>query len=128
MDRKIQILIIGVAVFMALFLPVISDVFALGAWIYMVWNIWKKQINVFDNQVEPGNAKRLIKRLKTYLTVAGFSFILFVTGAIVHNVLYGLTDTEDIVFLIIASVAHVLFILATAISLVLFLKARQQSK
>jgi hypothetical protein len=127
MDRKLQIVIIVVAAFMAFFMPVISDVIALVAWIYIVWNVWKKRTIEFDNQMEPENAGRLIRRLKAYLTVAGFSFVLFVTGAIVHNVLYGMTGTEDIVFLLLAIVAHVVFILATAVGLVLFLKARQHN-
>ena len=120
-----QIALIWVAAFVAIFMPVISDVFALGIWIYLVWYIQKKQIDVINNQADPATADRLIKRLKVSLAVGGLSIILFIIAAIAHNVIYGMTGTEEIVFLITASLAHIAFVITIAAGLVIFLQVRQ---
>ena len=87
---------------MAIFIVIISDILALRIWIYLVWMIWKQQISVFNNQMDPEVAKRLLKRLKAFLIVAGISFFAFIVWAIVHNVFHGLSDTEETIFFIIA--------------------------
>ena len=124
MDRKILILLIGIIA--ALFMVVISDLLALGIWIYIVWMIWKQQTNIFDSQLEPEKAKRLLIRLKRYLMIAGFSFLAFIILVIVHNALDGLSKTEEIITLIIAFVAHLVFVITTVISLNIFLNGRSK--
>jgi len=68
-----------------------------------------------------------LKRLKTFLIVAGFSFLVFIAGAIVHNVLYDLSETEATVPFLIALVALLVFVAATAGGMVIFLKERQKT-
>jgi len=69
-------------------------------------------------------AKRLLKRLKAFLIVAGISFFAFIVWAIVHNVFHGLSETEETISFIIAYVMHLVFVIATVSGLVVFLKGR----
>jgi hypothetical protein len=96
-------------------------------WIYLVWMVWKKKTNIFHDQVEPKIAERRLKMLKAFLLVAGISFAVFIVGVILHNVLYGLSGTEEHVFFIIAIVALWVFIIATVGGLVIFLKGRRKT-
>jgi hypothetical protein len=96
-------------------------------WIYLVWMVWKKKTNIFHDQVEPKIAERRLKMLKAFLLVAGISFAVFIVGVILHNVLYGLSGTEEHVFFIIAIVALWVFIIATVGGLVIFLKGRRET-
>ncbi len=96
-------------------------------WIYLVWMVWKKKTNIFHDQVEPKLAERRLKRLKAFLLVAGISFAVFIVGVILHNVLYGLSETEEPVSFIIALVAIWVFIIATIGGLVIFLKGRRET-
>jgi adenosine/AMP kinase len=92
-----------------------------------MWMVRKRKNNMFNNQMEPKIAKRLLKRMKTFLIVAGFSFLVFIFGAIMHNVLHGVSEIEETTFFFIALVALLVFIVATAGSMVIFLKERQKT-
>ena len=42
-------------------------------WIFLVWMVWQKKTNIFHDQIEPKLAERRLKRLITFLLVAGIS-------------------------------------------------------
>ena len=60
----------------------------LGVWIYLAWMVRKEKTEL---------AERRLKRLKKFMLVAGISFVVFIVGTIVHNVLYGLYEEEELV-------------------------------
>ncbi len=100
---------------------------AIAVWIYLVWMVRKKKANLFHDQVEPKIAERRLKMLKASLLVAGISFAGGIVGTVVHNVLYGLSETEEPVSFFIAISALWVFIIATAGGLVIFLKGRRKT-
>ena len=124
--RKILIgvsVVLGTAV--TIFNPLASGLCALCVWIYLVTMVRKQSKSVFSDRMEQEMAERHLKRLKALLITAGFSFFLFVVGSIVHNVLHGLYEIEEAVSLLVAIVALVVFIVATAGGMLVFLKARK---
>ena len=99
----------------------------LGIWIYLVWMVRKKKTNIFHDQMEPKLAERRLKRLKTFLLVAGISLAVGIVGVILHNALYGLFEIEEPVSLVVASVGLMAFVIATIGGLVIFLKGRRKT-
>jgi hypothetical protein len=87
----------------------------------------KQRKSVLNDRVEQGMTTPHLKGEKALLIVAGISFLVFVTGSIMHNVMHGQSETEETTFFIIALVAVYVFIAATACALVVFLKARRKS-
>jgi hypothetical protein len=128
MKRK---LIIGVLVVLGIAVitinPLISVIPAVGVWIYIIRVLRKQRSIVLNDQMEPTIDEWHLKRLKALLIVAGFSFLVFIAGTIVHNVLHDLSETEETVSLLIALVAMWMFVVATAGSMVIFLKERQRT-
>jgi hypothetical protein len=128
LKRKVLIgllVVLGIAV--TVLNPLISGIFAVGAWIYLVRMVRKQENSVFNDQMEQRIAKRHLKRIKAFLIVAGLSFLVFVLGAIVHSAIHGLSEIEVTVSFFIALVALLVFIAATAAGMVIFLKARQKT-
>lgn len=125
-----RILLIGILIVLGIvvtiFQTLISGMLAVGVWIYLIWTVRKEQTKVFNTQMEPKTVEKLLKRLKAFLMVAGFSFFVFIVGTVIHNVLSGLSEGEEAVSFIIAFVALLVFIFATAGSLIIFLKGRQK--
>ena len=113
------IVVFGIAVAIQLIVPI------LAVWIYLVWMIWKKKTSLFHDQMEPELAERQYKKLRKFILVAGISFAVGIVGAIVHNALYGLSEMEEPVSFFIALAALWVFIIATIVSLVIFLKGRR---
>jgi uncharacterized membrane protein YdcZ (DUF606 family) len=68
-----------------------------------------------------------LKRLKTFLLVAGISLAVGIVGVVVHNVLYGLSEKEEPVSFFIALVALWVFVVGTIGGLVIFLKGRRKT-
>ena len=106
--------------------PPMSGILAVGVWIYLVRMVRKQKHDVLDEQMEPTIAKWYLTRVKALLIVAGFFFLVFVVGAIVHNVVRDLSETEQTASLLIALVALSLFIGATAGAIAMFLTKRQR--
>jgi hypothetical protein len=127
LERKLLIgilVVLGIAV--TVFNPLISGIFAVGVWIYLVRMIRKQKNGVFNDQIEQEKTKWHVKRLKALLIVAGLSFLVFVFGSIMHNVLHGVSEREETVYFLIALVALFVFIAATAGGMAIFLKARKK--
>jgi len=128
MIRKLLIgilIVLGIAV--TIFNPLTSGILAVGGWIYLVRMVRKQNDSVFNGQMEPTITEWHLKRMKALLIAAGFSFLAFFVGAIVHNVLSGLSEIEDTVFFFVALVALWMFVVATAGGLVVFFKGRQET-
>jgi len=96
-------------------------------WIYLVFMVRKKKINLFDDQVEPKLAERRYKILKAFLLAAGISFAVGIVGVILHNALYGLSEIEEPVSFSIGISALGVFFIATIGGLVIFLKGRRKT-
>ncbi len=109
-----------------LLLPM-SAIILVGVWIYLVWMVRKKKTKIFHDQMEPKLAKRLYKRLKTFLLVAGISLAVGIVGFIVYSVQYVMNEVEDPVSTAIGASALLVFIIATIGGLVMFLKGRQKT-
>ncbi len=104
----------------------IIEVALVGVWIYLVWMVRKKKAKIFHDQMEPKLAERRLKRLKVFLLVAGISLAVGIVGVVVHNAIYGLFEIEDSVSLLIAISALYVFVIATIVGLVIFLKGRRK--
>ncbi len=117
---------IAAAIALAMLLTMLIAGALIAVWIYLAWMVWKRKTNIFHDQLEPELAERRLKRLKTFLLVAGISFAVFIVGVIVHNALYGLSEMEEPVSFIIAISALWVFIIATIGGLVIFLKGRRK--
>ena len=100
-------------------------ILALAFWIYLGVIFWKRK-RVFYEDIEPGLAKKQLKRLKILIIASGISFTVALVGIIMHNVRSGLSETEESLYFFIGIVAMYLFILASAGGLVIFLKGRQK--
>ena len=120
----IRKLLIGIAVVFGAAVtvsnPLMSVVLAVGVWIYVARMVFKNENTVVSHPMKT--------RFKTFLIVAAVSFVLFLVGAIVHNVLSGLSETEEAVFLLVSIFASLVFVVSTAGGLALLLKERGKTK
>lgn len=117
-----MVLVMAAAVLM---IP-LTTLAAMVTWVYLVWNIRKKGISLFHEQMEPEIVAKRYKILKTSLTVAAVSVVAGITGAVSHNVLYAVGEEEDAVTFIIALATLWLFIVLTGVSLVIYLTGRRK--
>ena len=136
MNKKLLIgiivVIVGLVIATAILVNIpwaitIIEVALVGVWIYLVWMVRKKKAKIFHDQVEPKSAERRLKRLKTFLLVAGISLAVGIVGVIVHNAIYGMNEIEEPVSFVIALVGLYVFIIATIGGLVIFLKGRRKT-
>jgi len=74
------------------------------------------------NRAEPGLGKRGLRKLKTFLLVAGISLGVFIISVVLHNAIYGLFEIEDSVSLLIAVASLVAFEVGLIGSLVMSIK------
>ena len=121
MTRKLLIgtaVVFGIAVTVSN--PLMSVILAVGVWIYVVRMVSKEEDIVVSNHLKT--------KIKAWLIVAAVSFLLFLVGAIVHNVLSGLAETEEAVFLLVSLFASSVFVVSTAGGMALFLKERQKTE
>ena len=127
MKRKLVIgilVVLGIAVIA--FASILIAVFLIVGWVYLVWMVRKKKINLFDDQMEPELVERRYKMLKIFLLVGGISLPVAIGGVVMHNVQYALTGIEESLFFIIALVGIYAFNIATIGGLVIALKGRQK--
>ena len=128
----ISIIVIGVglviagAIIKTAFITLGIGVAVIGGWIYLAWMAWKKKTQLFHEQMEPKIAERRLKTLKTFLLVAGISLAVGIFGVILHNVLYGINETEEPVSFFIGILGLFGFVMATSGGLVIFLRGRQK--
>ena len=76
--------------------------------------------------MEPNLVEKHLKRLKTFLLVAGITLVGGVVGVVGHNAVYALTEIEESVYFWIAIAALWVFIMATTGGLEIVLKGRQK--
>jgi len=105
----------------------VIEVALVGVWIYLVWMVRKKKTKIFHDQMEPKLAERRLKRLKTFLLVAGISLAVGIVGVILHNALYGLFEIEELVSMGMGFFGLIAFVIATIGGLVIFLKGRRKT-
>lgn len=84
-----------------------------GAWIYMLWMVWKKKTKISHDQMEPGRVERRYKILKVSLLVTGVFLLVGIIGAVGHNAIYAMKEIEESVFFFIAIVGLFGFVIAT---------------
>jgi phosphate/sulfate permease len=128
MNRKLLLgilVVLGIAV--TVLNPLMSLVLAVGVWMYLVMMVRKHKDSVLNDQMEPTITEWHLRRLRTLLIVAAFSFLVFSVAAIVHNVSHDLSEIENTVSFLIALVALWVSVMATAAGMVLFLKGRRRT-
>jgi uncharacterized membrane protein len=84
-----------------------------GAWVYMLWMVWRKKTKISHDQMEPEIAERRYKILKVSLLVAGVLLLAGIIGAVGHNAIYAMKEIEESVFFFIAIVGLFGFVIAT---------------
>ncbi len=118
-------ILIGLGSVVMLFMAFpIGMLIALAFWVYLGVLFWKRK-RVFHEEIEPQLAKKQLKRLKILSIVAGISFIIAVVGIVTHNVQSSLPETKESLYFFIGIIATYIFILASVVSFVIFLKSRQ---
>ncbi len=122
------VLVIAAAIIRPMSIPFVLGLALIVVWIYLVRMVRKKKTKIFHDQMEPKLAERRLKRLKAFLLVAGISLAVEIVGVVVHNVLYGLSEIEEPVSLVIAIVGLWAFFVATIGGLVIFLKGRRKTR
>jgi len=122
MNNKLLIGIIVVLVIVAAWFPLAL----IAVWIYLVWMVWKKKINIFHDQMEPKSAERHLKWLKTCLLVGGMSWAMIWISILLGAYIFHLPEEAmDNVFYIAVSF-HVVSSMATIGGFVIFLKGRRK--
>lgn len=115
---------LGVVVMLWMAFP-FGMIFSLAFWIYL-GVMYRKRKSVFHEEIEPGLAKKQLKRLKILIIAGGISFTIAIGGIIMHNVRSSLLETEEHLYFLIGFVALYLFIFVSAGGLVLFIKGKQK--
>ena len=96
----------------------VIELILVGVWIYLVWMVRKKKTKL---------GGRWLKILKTFLKVAGISFVVF-HACLIPNIILDLTGREgEPISFFTAYVTLWVFITATTVSLVVFLKGRRKT-
>jgi len=115
---------IGIAV--TLLSPLLIGIPALLIWIYLVREVWKQRKKELKSQMEEGISESYLKRLQVLLKVAGAALLVFIVGSVIHNVISGLYEIDEPISFIIAIASLVLFVAATAVGLVTFIKGQKK--
>ena len=124
---KRNVLIGLIVLVIALAIAAVVGLALIGFWVYLVWMVRKKRIEIFPDRMEPELAEKRYKRLKLLLLVAGIALVVGIAGVIVYNVLYGVSDIEEPVSFIFGFVGLLLFVFATIGSLAVFVIGRRKS-
>ncbi len=125
-NKLLFVTLIGVGTVVMLFMAFpFGMIISLAFWIYLGVMIWKKK-RVFHEEIEPQLAAKQLTRLKRLSIVAGMFFIIAVVCIIIHNVQSKLPEPHDTYYFIIGIITLYLFILASIVGIVIFLKARQK--
>ena len=103
-----------------------TGVLSMAAWKYLILMVRKRKTSLFHDQMEQKTAESRLKRLKALLKVAGITFLVAIVGIISHNLLYGLSETEEPISFFIGAGALLAFIVATTGGLVISLQKRQE--
>lgn len=128
MNRKPLVwMLVALGIVITLLNQLAGVILAAAAWIYLVRMIRKQESGGYDGQMEPGIPEGDLKKLRALLRVAGLSFLVFLVSAIVHNVLHGLSESDETVSLVVSLAAILVFVVATAGAMVVFLKGRQEA-
>jgi len=128
----IVVLWIGWVIAAAIVAPVLYIVAPLvvgalgGAWIYFVRMVWKKGTSLFHEEMKPESAERRLKRLQTFLLVAGISLAVSIVGFAVYVVLLEQYRIDDSASFSIGLFGIMVFIIATISGLVIFLIGRRK--
>ena len=84
-----------------------------GAWIYMVWMVWRKKTKISYDQMEPERAERRYQIMKVSLMAAGVLLLAGIIGAVGHNAIYAMKEIEESLFFFTAIVGLFGFVIAT---------------
>ena len=122
--KKTFLIGLGLVVMLLLAFP-FGLILALAFWIYLGM-MYRQGKRVFHVEIEPGLAKKQLKRLKILIIAAGISFTIAAVGIIMHNVQSGLSETEESLYLFIGVIATYLFILASAGGLLILIEGRRK--
>lgn len=93
---------------------IVIGLILVGVWIYLVVVVRKKK-----------TVSRYLKALKTFLLIAGISFVVFI-ACLIPQIVLDLIGKEEPISFFIALVALRVFIIATIGGLVIFLIGRRK--
>jgi hypothetical protein len=98
-----------------------------GAWIYLIMVVWKKETSLFHAEMKPELAERRLKSLKTWLVVTGISLAV-VHGGWFEGFLesYYLGTSDPVAPFIAIFLGIPAFIAGSIGSLVVFLRGRRK--
>ena len=99
---------------------------SLVAWILVVWMVWKKKTNIFNDQIAPSSAEKRLKLLKASLLVAGISLVVGIVSVIVGVIILGYEE-EAVIFYIGLS-SFLFFIVGNVSGLGIYLTGRRQTE
>ena len=98
-----------------------------GGWIYFVGMAWKRKAKIFYDRMEPEAAEKRYKILKVFLVISGVALAVGIIGVIVHNVIYGVTETEEVVSFFFGFIGLAVFFITAIVSLIIVFKGRQKA-
>ena len=96
-----------------------------GAWIYMLWMVWRKKAAISHEKMEPERAQRRYKILKVSLLAAGILLLVGIIGTVGHNAIYAIKEIEESVFFFIAIVGLFGFVTVTIGDLIFYFIGRK---
>jgi hypothetical protein len=94
-------------------------------WIYMAIMAWKRGKGIFGNQLEAGLARKYLKYMKMLLLIAGVACVLALVGIFMHNLHSAQYGEEELIFFLLGISGLYVFMFATEISLIIFLRGRK---
>ncbi|KTB48125.1 hypothetical protein [Dehalogenimonas alkenigignens] len=92
-------------------------------WIGLVWEYRRKKAALFARD-EPAAAAVWLRLLRRFLWTGGISAAVFAAAAVIHNAASALIGIEEAVFFTLALAALVAFVIATGVSLLLYVRGR----
>ena len=121
-------LVIAVAIIRPLLLWWVLWFTLMGVWVCLAWMVRKKKTRVFNDQMEPERAEKRLKWLKKLLLVGGIAFVMFVVGAVGHNVIFGVSGKEEEVFFGIGMLGGFVLLLTNIGSSIVFLAGQRKPR
>jgi polyferredoxin len=96
------------------------------AWISFVRKVWEKGTSLFHEEMKPKLAEKRLKRLKTFLLVAGISLAASIAGFAIYLVLFEQYEIDDSISFGFGLFGMMAFIIAIISSLILFIRGRRK--
>lgn len=91
------------------------------AWVCLIWIVRKKRTKIFHEEMETKSAERHLKWLKSFLLAGGISLVIFIVGAVLHNVLYAMLNREEEITFFISFLGGLALLISNIGSIIILL-------